>query len=77
MQNPVFLRTLLYDGTACEQKTGNAKTRRNSMFLRVFIDIIYQVLRTRNDVVIVPYNSSLIELRRGYALFRQPQDCRE
>ena len=43
------------------------------MFLRVFIDFIYQMLRTRNDVVIVPYNSSLIELRRGYALFRQPQ----
>ena len=55
MQNPVFLRTLLYDGTACEQKTGNAKTRRNIEFLRVFIDIVYQVLRTRSVGVAAPY----------------------
>ena len=30
--NFVFLRTLLYDGTACEQKTKNAKSAANSMF---------------------------------------------
>ena len=30
--NFVFLRTLLYDGTACEQKTKNAKAAANIKF---------------------------------------------
>ena len=34
--NFVFLRTLLYDGTACEQKTKNAKSAANSMFAALF-----------------------------------------
>ena len=34
--NFVFLRTLLYDGTACEQKTENAKSTANIEFAVLF-----------------------------------------
>ena len=37
--NFVFLRTLLYDGTACEQKTKNAKIAANSMFAAIFFEL--------------------------------------
>lgn len=39
MQNSVFLRTLPYDGTACSQKTENAKTAVGSMPTAVFFSL--------------------------------------
>ena len=38
--NFVFLRTMLYAGTACEQKTENAKIAANSMFAAIFLNYV-------------------------------------
>lgn len=40
--NFVFLRTLLYDCTACEQKTKNTKSTVNSMFAVLLYTILTQ-----------------------------------
>ena len=37
--NFVFLRTLLYDGTACEQKTKNAKIAANIELAAIFFEL--------------------------------------
>ena len=42
MQNSVFLGTLLYKGTACSQKTENAKSTADSMSAVLFLLMIIE-----------------------------------